>query len=76
MLWMNRRRNFSKEVALLNGLVHCNIVKFMSVCYEPLAMMLEYVYFDFDLFGQDVRVSTLSHLLLKIYENNSKDFII
>ena len=68
------KKLFSKEVALLNGLVHRNIVKLMSVCYEPFAMMLEYVYFDFNLFGQDVRVSALSDLLVKIDENNCEGF--
>lgn len=32
-----------KEVALLNSLKHQSIVKFMAVCYQPLAMMLEYI---------------------------------
>ena len=40
----------------------------MAVCYQPLAMMLEYVYFDFHLFGQAVRVNRMSEFLLKIGE--------
>ena len=37
-------------------------------------MMLEYVYFDFHLFGQDIRVSALTDLLLKIDESDCKGF--
>ena len=42
-----------KEVALLNGLNHPNIVKMKGVCQNPLAIMLEYCYFDFKPFGED-----------------------
>ena len=38
------KKLFFKEVALLNSLKHQSIVKFKAVCYQPLAMMLEYVY--------------------------------
>ena len=62
------KKLFLKEVALLSGLNHPNVVKFMSVCHKPPAMMLEYVYFDFNLFGLDKRVSTLSDFLIKIDE--------
>ena len=65
---------FSKEVALLNSLKHQSVVKFMAVCNQPLAMMLEYVYFDFHLFGQAVRVDTLFEFLLKIDEQNCSGF--
>ena len=41
------KKLFLKEVTLLSGLNHPNVVKFMSVCHQPPAMMLEYVYFDF-----------------------------
>ena len=43
----------------------------MSVCHQPPAMMLECVYFDFNLFGPDVRVSTLFDFLIKIDEYDS-----
>lgn len=59
------------KVALLNGLDHRNVVKFMKVSHQPPAITLEYVYFDF---GQDVRVSTLSDFLLKINEHNCTRF--
>ena len=45
---------FSKEVAILNSLTHRSIVKLMGVCYRLPAMMLEYVYFDFNIFGPHV----------------------
>ena len=37
-------------------------------------MMLEYVHFDFNLFGQYVRVDTLSDFLLKVDEQNCDGF--
>ena len=46
----------------------------MSVCHKPPAMMLEYVYFDFNLFGLDERVSTLSDFLIKIDEYDSAGY--
>ena len=52
---------FLKEVAILNGLDHRNVVKFMKVSDQPPAIMLEYVSFDLNIFGQDVRVSALSN---------------
>ena len=68
------KKLFLKEVALLSGLNHPNVVRFMSVCHQPPAMMLEYVYFDFNLFGADVCVSTLSDFLIKIDEYDSAGF--
>ena len=68
------KKLFIKEVALLSGLNHPNVVRFMSVCHQPPAMMLEYVYFDFNLFGADVRVSTLSDFLIKVDEYDSVGF--
>ena len=68
------KKLFFKEVALLNSLKHQSIVKFMAVCYQPLAMMLEYVYFDFRFFGQAIRVNTLSEFLLIIDEQNCGGF--
>ena len=57
VLDQKKKKLFFKVVALLNELHHRNIVKFIAFCCQPLAMMLEYVYFDFKQFGQDVRVS-------------------
>ena len=47
------KKLFYKEVALLNGLNHLNIVKMKGVCQNPLVIMLEYCYFDFKLFDED-----------------------
>ena len=47
------KKLFYKEVALLNGLNHPNIVKMKGMCQNPLAIMLEYCYFDFKPFGED-----------------------
>ena len=38
------KKLFSKEMALVHDLKHKNIVEFKAVCFQPLAMMLEYVY--------------------------------
>ena len=37
---------FAKEAKLLLQLRHENIVEFKAVCQDPIAIMLEYVYFD------------------------------
>lgn len=55
VLDQDEKKLFFKEVELLNGLRHTNIVKLKGVCCQLLAMMLQYVYFDFDVFGQNVR---------------------
>ena len=50
VLDQNKKKLFLKEAALLNGLKHPNVVKLLGVCHQPLAIMLEYVYFDMKLF--------------------------
>ena len=65
---------FFEEVAPLNSLKHQSVVKFMAVCHQPLAMIPKYVYFDFHLFGQAVRVNTLFEFLLKIYAQKCDGF--
>ena len=74
VLDQDEKKLFFKEVELLNGLRHTNIVQLKGVCCQPLAMMLQYVYFDFDVFGQNVRVSSLSDFLLHIDQHNSEEF--
>ena len=70
-----REKKLFKEAALLKGLWHPNIVKLLGVCHQPLAIMLEYVYFNFKLFGvDDLRVSSLSDFLLQINDYNCKGF--
>ena len=50
---------FYKEIRLLNDLHHPNIVRLIGVSVQPLAMMLEYMYFDFKQFGHDRSPSPL-----------------
>ena len=74
VLDQEEKKLFFKEVELLNGLQHTNIVRLKGVCCQPLAMMLEYVYFDFAQLAQDVRVSSLSDFLLQIDDYNCEGF--
>ena len=65
------KKLFYKEVKLLNDLNHPNIVRLKGISFQPLAMMLEYIYFDFKHFGCDgLRVHSLSDFLLQIDEFN------
>ena len=68
------KKLFYKEVALLNRLDHANIVKMKGVCQNPLSIMLEYCYFDFKSFGEDLRVTSLSGFLLQINEYKCQGF--
>ena len=56
VLDQEEKKLFYKEVRLLNDLQHPNIVQLKGVSFQPLAMMLEYIYFDFKLFGSLVRM--------------------
>lgn len=51
VLDLEENKFFLKEVVLLNNIDYWNVVKFMKVCYQLLVIMLEYVYFDFNIFG-------------------------
>ena len=42
---------FLKEAKILQGLNHKNVVQFQAICNERSAIMLEYLCFDFPLFG-------------------------
>ena len=42
-----------KEIRILNELKCENVVKVEGFCSQPLAVMLEYLYFDFKPFGID-----------------------
>jgi serine/threonine protein kinase len=61
---------FVKEAKILNGLEHKSIVSFKAVCKEPVAMMMEYVYFDLEIFGGDGKVSSLSNFLSCLDQND------
>ena len=54
---------FTKEARLLHDLDHGNIVQFKAVCHEPVAVMLEYVYFDLSVFGGEGKVSSLKDVI-------------
>ena len=76
VLDQGEKKLFFKEAALLKGLLRPNIVKLLGVCHQPLAIMLECVYFDFNLFGvDDLRVSSLSDFLLQINDYSCKGFL-
>ena len=49
-MWWYREK-FLKEVKILEILNHPNLVNFKNVCYQPLAIMFEYVSFSFSPFG-------------------------
>ena len=51
---------------MLSQLGHGNIVKFKAVCQDPMAIMLEYVYFDIEVFGGEGKLSSLSELMYLI----------
>ena len=74
VLAQEERKLFSKEVSILHGLNHANVVNFKAVRYKPQAMILEYLYFDFKPFGQGIRVSALSDFLLEIDHANCEGF--
>ena len=68
------RRQFYKEVAILSKLSHENVVRLKGISHKPCAIMMEYIFFDFGPFGEDLHVSSLSDLLLQIDETECKNF--
>lgn len=56
----------------MNKLKHPNIIEFKRVCFEPRALMMEYLCFSFFPFGSDTSVSSLQDFLLHI---NNQDCI-
>ena len=51
---------------MLSQLGHENVVKFKAVCQDPMAIMLEYVYFDIEVFGGEGKLSSLNKLMYLI----------
>ena len=60
------RKLFMKEARLLAELHHENIVRMHGICMNPLAIVLEYVVFDFAPFNRNVKVNTLDKGLSEI----------
>ena len=54
---------FVKEARLMNSINHENIVKFKAFSTTPLAIMMEYLYFDFSLFEVSKSLSNLVEFL-------------
>lgn len=61
---------FAKEARLLYDLKHDNIVGFKAVCHDPVALMLEYVYFDLSVFGGEGQVSSLKDFMACLDTHN------
>ncbi|XP_074608746.1 cyclin-dependent kinase 9-like [Acropora palmata] len=59
-------KEFVKEARMLYNIQHDNVVKFKAFCQKPYAIMLEYVYFDFSVFGDecDKKVHSLREFLV------------
>ena len=57
------QKMFLKEARILRNITCEYVVKLISICLVPSALILEYVYFDFPPFGAEVRVSSLDQFL-------------
>ena len=66
-------RLFLKEAPIMKSLCHKNIVEMKAVCENPLAVMLDYAFFDFASFGLEGRVSSLAVLHKERYFYPKKD---
>lgn len=67
-------KDLIKEAKFHNNIIHQNVVKFIAVCKQPRAIMLEYVYFDFAPFGKDLKVSGLDKLLAELEQCHFQGF--
>ena len=54
---------FLKEAKILKSLNHPNVENFKNACYQPLAIMFEYVSFSFSPFGKVREISGLDSFL-------------
>lgn len=63
-----------KEARFHSKLSHDNIVKFHAVCLNPMALMLEHVYFDMTLFGRASGISSLDNLLSELHAVHCEGF--
>jgi serine/threonine protein kinase len=71
----NERKRFLKEARLLNGFNNKNIVEFKGICSSPMAIMLEYLYFDFAPFveNKDLRASSLEDFFTSLDDMDAVD---
>ena len=63
-----------KEARILRDLQHPNIVNFKGICTTPVALILEYAYFDFTPFGMNAKVSSLSGFLATLNDYDCAGF--
>ncbi|XP_022793672.1 cyclin-dependent kinase 9-like [Stylophora pistillata] len=68
------KRNFVKEARILRELQLLNIVEFTGICTTPVALILEYAYFDFMPFAMNSRVSSLSGFLAALNDYDCAGF--
>ena len=66
--------NILKEAKFHSRLEHENLVKLISICPSRKALMLEYVFFDFNMFGFNQNVSSLANLLEELDKVHFKGF--
>ena len=56
------QKEFIKEKKMLHQIKHDNVLNFKALCQLPHAILLEYLYFDFSLFGDEKEVHTWSNV--------------
>jgi len=65
--------NIAKEAKMLKSLSHPNITQFIGVCSKPLAIMMEYEYFNFIPFGLDHKISNSQEFTHATFSTLSMD---
>jgi len=58
---------------MLKSLSHPNITQFIGVCSKPLAIMMEYEYFNFIPFGLNHKISNLQEFTYATFSTLSMD---
>ncbi|CAH3190164.1 unnamed protein product, partial [Porites evermanni] len=64
----------TRKIFDLRDLQHPNIVNFKGICTTPVALILEYAYFDFMPFGMNSKVSSLSGFLATLNDYDCAGF--
>ena len=67
------KKAFLKEAKVMLSLQHENVVQFKAICLRPSAIMLEFIIFDLQCFGNETWVNSLSNFLQHVDENYSCD---